>query len=104
MIRISDGIVLEDREMAFTPDYSSATVKQMFDASGPYAHVARASNVPPAFVMGTAVNAPPEKPMNIDWPDAVRVDELRLLQHPRAAEKHAAAARRRFEQRRKTGP
>jgi predicted unusual protein kinase regulating ubiquinone biosynthesis (AarF/ABC1/UbiB family) len=48
--------VLEDRELAFTPDYSSATVKQMFDASGPYAHVARASNVPPAFVITQRIN------------------------------------------------
>jgi predicted unusual protein kinase regulating ubiquinone biosynthesis (AarF/ABC1/UbiB family) len=48
--------VLEDRELAFTPDYSSATVKQMFDATGPYAHVARASNVPPAFVITQRIN------------------------------------------------
>jgi predicted unusual protein kinase regulating ubiquinone biosynthesis (AarF/ABC1/UbiB family) len=48
--------VLEDRAIAFTPDYSSATVKQMFDATGPYAHVARASNVPPAFVITQRIN------------------------------------------------
>jgi hypothetical protein len=28
----------------------------MFDASGPYAHVARASNVPPAFVITQRIN------------------------------------------------
>jgi predicted unusual protein kinase regulating ubiquinone biosynthesis (AarF/ABC1/UbiB family) len=48
--------VLEDRELAFTPDYASETVRRMFDPSSPYAHVARASNVPPAFVITQRIN------------------------------------------------
>jgi predicted unusual protein kinase regulating ubiquinone biosynthesis (AarF/ABC1/UbiB family) len=48
--------VLEDRELAFTPDYASETVRRMFDVSSPYAHVAKASNVPPAFVITQRIN------------------------------------------------
>jgi predicted unusual protein kinase regulating ubiquinone biosynthesis (AarF/ABC1/UbiB family) len=48
--------VLEDRELAFTPDYASETVRRMFDVSSPHAHVARASNVPPAFVITQRIN------------------------------------------------
>ncbi len=48
--------VLEDREVAFTPEYASETVRRMFDASSPYAHVAKASNVPPAFVITQRIN------------------------------------------------
>jgi predicted unusual protein kinase regulating ubiquinone biosynthesis (AarF/ABC1/UbiB family) len=48
--------VLEDRELAFTPEYASETVRRMFDPSSPYAHVARASNVPPAFVITQRIN------------------------------------------------
>ena len=33
--------VLEDRELAFTPEYASESVRRMFDPSSPYAHVAR---------------------------------------------------------------
>ncbi len=48
--------VLEDREIAFTPEYASETVRRMFDVSGPYAHVAKSSNVPPAFVVTQRIN------------------------------------------------
>jgi predicted unusual protein kinase regulating ubiquinone biosynthesis (AarF/ABC1/UbiB family) len=48
--------VLEDRELAFTPDYASETVRRMFDVSSPYAHVAKSSNVPPAFVITQRIN------------------------------------------------
>jgi predicted unusual protein kinase regulating ubiquinone biosynthesis (AarF/ABC1/UbiB family) len=48
--------VLEDREVAFTPEYASETVRRMFDVSSPYAHVAKASNVPPAFVVTQRIN------------------------------------------------
>ena len=48
--------VLEDRELAFTPEYASETVRRMFDGSSPYAHVAKASNVPPAFVITQRIN------------------------------------------------
>jgi predicted unusual protein kinase regulating ubiquinone biosynthesis (AarF/ABC1/UbiB family) len=48
--------VLEDREVAFTPEYASETVRRMFDGSSPYAHVAKASNIPPAFVITQRIN------------------------------------------------
>ena len=48
--------VLEDREIAFTPEYASETVRRMFDPSSPYAHVAKSSNVPPAFVVTQRIN------------------------------------------------
>ena len=48
--------VLEDRELAFTPEYASETVRRMFDVSSPYAHVAKQSNVPPAFVITQRIN------------------------------------------------
>ena len=48
--------VMEDRNIAFTPEYASETVRRMFDPSSPYAHVARSSNVPPAFVITQRIN------------------------------------------------
>jgi predicted unusual protein kinase regulating ubiquinone biosynthesis (AarF/ABC1/UbiB family) len=48
--------VLEDREVAFTPEYASESVRRMFDVSSPYAHVAKSSNVPPAFVVTQRIN------------------------------------------------
>jgi predicted unusual protein kinase regulating ubiquinone biosynthesis (AarF/ABC1/UbiB family) len=48
--------VLDDREIAFTPEYASETVRRMFDPSSPYAHVAKLSNVPPAFVITQRIN------------------------------------------------
>jgi hypothetical protein len=49
-------LVMEDREFTVDPAYSSETVRMYFDANGPYAHVARASNVPPAFVITQRIN------------------------------------------------
>jgi predicted unusual protein kinase regulating ubiquinone biosynthesis (AarF/ABC1/UbiB family) len=49
-------LVMEDREFTVDPEYSSETVRMYFDANGPYAHVARASNVPPAFVITQRIN------------------------------------------------
>lgn len=48
--------VLEDRDLAFIPEYASETLRRMFDASSPYAHVAKLSNVPPAFVVSQRIN------------------------------------------------
>jgi predicted unusual protein kinase regulating ubiquinone biosynthesis (AarF/ABC1/UbiB family) len=48
--------VMEDRPIAFNTEYSSETVRRFFDLSGPYAHVAKASNVPPAFVISQRIN------------------------------------------------
>jgi predicted unusual protein kinase regulating ubiquinone biosynthesis (AarF/ABC1/UbiB family) len=48
--------VLHDREFTVGPEYSSETVRMYFDANGPYAHVARAANVPPAFVITQRIN------------------------------------------------
>jgi predicted unusual protein kinase regulating ubiquinone biosynthesis (AarF/ABC1/UbiB family) len=48
--------VLEDREIAFTPEYASETVRRMFDVSSPSAKVAKSSNVPPAFVVTQRIN------------------------------------------------
>jgi hypothetical protein len=47
---------MEDRPIAFNTEYSSETVRRFFDLSGPYAHVAKASNVPPAFVISQRIN------------------------------------------------
>lgn len=48
--------VMEDRVVTFDPGYASETVRRFFDVSGPYAHVAKASNVPPAFVITQRIN------------------------------------------------
>ncbi len=48
--------VLEDEEVTFTPEYASETVRRMFVSSSPYAHVAKAANVPPAFVITQRIN------------------------------------------------
>jgi predicted unusual protein kinase regulating ubiquinone biosynthesis (AarF/ABC1/UbiB family) len=49
-------LVLRDEEFTVDTEYSSETVRMYFDATGPYAHVARASNVPPAFVITQRIN------------------------------------------------
>jgi predicted unusual protein kinase regulating ubiquinone biosynthesis (AarF/ABC1/UbiB family) len=49
-------LVTHDRVFTIDPEYSSETVRMYFDANGPYAHVARASNVPPAFVITQRIN------------------------------------------------
>jgi predicted unusual protein kinase regulating ubiquinone biosynthesis (AarF/ABC1/UbiB family) len=48
--------VLENEVLTMTPEFSSETVRRFFDLAGPYAHVARASNVPPAFVITQRIN------------------------------------------------
>ena len=49
-------LVTEDRVFTVDPDYSSETVRMYFDAKGPYAHVARAANIPPEFVITQRIN------------------------------------------------
>lgn len=49
-------LVTEDRVFTVDPEYSSETVRMYFDANGPYAHVARAANIPPAFVITQRIN------------------------------------------------
>jgi predicted unusual protein kinase regulating ubiquinone biosynthesis (AarF/ABC1/UbiB family) len=46
----------QDRVVTFSPEYASETVRRFFDTTGPYAHVAKASNVPPAFVITQRIN------------------------------------------------
>src|SRR5436305_9042417 len=48
--------VLDDSDVAFTPEYAAETVRRMFDPSSAYAHVAKSSNVPPAFVVTQRIN------------------------------------------------
>jgi predicted unusual protein kinase regulating ubiquinone biosynthesis (AarF/ABC1/UbiB family) len=49
-------LVMHDREFTVNPEYSSETVRMYFDPNSPYAHVARAANVPPAFVITQRIN------------------------------------------------
>jgi len=49
-------LVMQDRVFTVEPEYSSETVRMYFDPNGPYAHVARAANVPPAFVITQRIN------------------------------------------------
>jgi predicted unusual protein kinase regulating ubiquinone biosynthesis (AarF/ABC1/UbiB family) len=49
-------LVMRDEEFTVDTEYSSETVRMYFDANGPYAHVARAANVPPAFVITQRIN------------------------------------------------
>jgi predicted unusual protein kinase regulating ubiquinone biosynthesis (AarF/ABC1/UbiB family) len=49
-------LVTEDRVFTVDPEYSSETVRMYFDANSPYAHVTRAANVPPAFVITQRIN------------------------------------------------
>jgi len=48
--------VRDDREIEFSPEYASESVRRIFDVSSPYAHVAKAANVPPAFVISQRIN------------------------------------------------
>jgi len=50
------ALVMDDGEFTVDPEYSSETVRMYFDANGPYAHVARAANIPPAFVITQRIN------------------------------------------------
>jgi hypothetical protein len=49
-------LVMNDRVFTIEPEYSSETVRMYFDPNGRYAHVARAANVPPAFVITQRIN------------------------------------------------
>jgi predicted unusual protein kinase regulating ubiquinone biosynthesis (AarF/ABC1/UbiB family) len=49
-------LVMRDEEFTVDTEYSSETVRMYFDANGPFAHVARASNIPPAFVITQRIN------------------------------------------------
>jgi predicted unusual protein kinase regulating ubiquinone biosynthesis (AarF/ABC1/UbiB family) len=49
-------MVRDDRSVEVTPEYASETVRRMFDLAGPYAHVAKISNLPPAFVITQRIN------------------------------------------------
>jgi hypothetical protein len=49
-------LVLHDRVFTVEPEYSSETVRMYFDPTSPYAHVARAANIPPAFVITQRIN------------------------------------------------
>jgi predicted unusual protein kinase regulating ubiquinone biosynthesis (AarF/ABC1/UbiB family) len=48
--------VMEDKIVTMSPEYAAESVRRIFDLSGPYAHVAKASNVPPAFVVSQRIN------------------------------------------------
>jgi predicted unusual protein kinase regulating ubiquinone biosynthesis (AarF/ABC1/UbiB family) len=48
--------VMEDAVLTMSPEYAAESVRRIFDLSGPYAHVAKASNVPPAFVVSQRIN------------------------------------------------
>ena len=49
-------LVMRDEVFKVDTEYSSETVRMYFDANGPFAHVARAANVPPAFVITQRIN------------------------------------------------
>jgi predicted unusual protein kinase regulating ubiquinone biosynthesis (AarF/ABC1/UbiB family) len=48
--------VMDDEVTSITPEYSSQTVRQMFDVSGPNADLIRGANVPPSFVIIQRIN------------------------------------------------
>ena len=48
--------VMEDQVVTMSPEYAAESVRRIFDLSGPYAHVAKASNVPPSFVISQRIN------------------------------------------------
>ena len=47
---------MEDQVVTMSPEYAAESVRRIFDLSGPYAHVAKASNVPPSFVISQRIN------------------------------------------------
>jgi predicted unusual protein kinase regulating ubiquinone biosynthesis (AarF/ABC1/UbiB family) len=49
-------LVLADQVTTITPEYSSQTMRQMFDVSGPNAELIRSANVPPSFVIIQRIN------------------------------------------------
>ncbi|HEX6235601.1 MAG TPA: AarF/ABC1/UbiB kinase family protein [Acidimicrobiales bacterium] len=48
--------VMEDREVTITPEWSRETVSRFFDPGGPHGEIARAANLPPAFVIIQRIN------------------------------------------------
>ncbi len=47
---------MDDEVVTLSSEYAAESVRRVFDLSGPYAHVAKASNVPPAFVITQRIN------------------------------------------------
>jgi predicted unusual protein kinase regulating ubiquinone biosynthesis (AarF/ABC1/UbiB family) len=48
--------VMDDREMEITPEWSSRSVRQFFDLSGPHAEIMKAANLPPSMVIIQRIN------------------------------------------------
>ncbi|MFZ4519031.1 MAG: ABC1 kinase family protein [Microthrixaceae bacterium] len=48
--------VMDDRVMEITPEWSSRSVRQFFDLSGPHAHIMKAANLPPSMVIIQRIN------------------------------------------------
>ena len=49
-------LVTADQRTTITPEYSSQTMRQMFDVSGPNAELIKTANVPPSFVIIQRIN------------------------------------------------
>jgi predicted unusual protein kinase regulating ubiquinone biosynthesis (AarF/ABC1/UbiB family) len=50
------NFVMEDEEVTITPNWSSETVQRFFDPNGPHGPIAKASNLPPSFVIIQRIN------------------------------------------------
>jgi hypothetical protein len=48
--------VMHDGVCAITSEYASETVRRFFDATGPYAEIMKAANVPPSMVIIQRIN------------------------------------------------
>ncbi|MEX0767305.1 MAG: AarF/ABC1/UbiB kinase family protein [Microthrixaceae bacterium] len=48
--------VLEDKVLDITPEYSSQSVRQFFDLSGPHSDIMKAANLPPSMVIIQRIN------------------------------------------------
>jgi predicted unusual protein kinase regulating ubiquinone biosynthesis (AarF/ABC1/UbiB family) len=48
--------VRDDKEVTITPDWSSESMRRYFDATGPYADIMKAANVPASFVIIQRIN------------------------------------------------
>lgn len=48
--------VMEDREMEITPEWSSQSLRQFFDLSGPHAEIMKAANLPASMVIIQRIN------------------------------------------------
>jgi predicted unusual protein kinase regulating ubiquinone biosynthesis (AarF/ABC1/UbiB family) len=49
-------MLLNDDVVTITPEWSSATISRFFDPNGPYSDIAKAANLPPAFVIIQRIN------------------------------------------------